>query len=81
MHNFHYNVIKKHVDAELLVTDTDSLTYETKSEDVYEDFLKPKHLFDLSNYPKDSKFYYTVNEGVIVKMKDQHKRKPITKFV
>ena len=81
MHNFHYNFVKKHVDAELLFTDTDSLTYETKSEDVYEDFLKPKHLFDLSNYPKDSKFYYAVNEGVIVKMKDQHKGKPITKLI
>ena len=34
MHNFHYNFIKKHFDAELLFTDTDSLTYETKSEDV-----------------------------------------------
>ena len=81
MHNFHYNFVKKHVDAELLFTDTDSLTYETKSEDVYEDFLKPKHLFDLSNYPKDSKFYYAFNEGVIVKMKDQHKGKPITKLI
>ena len=36
MHDFHYNFIKKHFDAKLLFTDTDSLTYEIKSEDVYE---------------------------------------------
>ena len=32
-------LLKKHFDAELLFTDTDSLTYEIKSEDVYEEFL------------------------------------------
>ena len=39
MHDFHYSFIKKHFDAELLFTDTDSLTYEIKSKDVYEEFL------------------------------------------
>ena len=32
-------LLKKHFDAELLFTDTDSLTYEIKSEDVYEEFF------------------------------------------
>ena len=27
IHDFHYSFIKKHFDAELLFTDTDSLTY------------------------------------------------------
>ena len=36
MYGLHYNFMKKHFDAELLFTDTDSLTYEIKSEDVYE---------------------------------------------
>ena len=36
MYDFHYNLIKKNFDAELLITDTDSLTYEAKSEDVCE---------------------------------------------
>ena len=39
MYDFHYNFIKKNFDAELLFTDTDSLTYEIKSKDVYEEFF------------------------------------------
>ena len=40
MYHFHYNFIKKNFDAELLFTDTDSLTYEIKSKNVYEEFYK-----------------------------------------
>ena len=47
----------KKIDAELLLTDTDSLTYEIKLEDVYEEFFKQELLFDFSNFSKDSKFY------------------------
>ena len=71
----------KHFFAELSFTDTDSLINEITSEDVYEEFYKDKHFFDLSNYPKDSKFFDPVNENVIGKMKDVHKGKPIRKFV
>ena len=40
MCDFHYNYIKKKYDnrARLLFTDTDSLTYKIKAEDVYKDF-------------------------------------------
>ena len=81
MYDFHYNFIKKHFDAELLFTDTDSLTYEIKSEDVYEEFFKHKHLFDFSNYPKDSKFLDETNKKVIGKMKDESEGKIIDEFV
>ena len=50
MHDFNYNFIKKKFDAELLFTDTDSLAYEIKSEDLYEKFFKWKDLFHFSNY-------------------------------
>ena len=81
MYDFHYNFIKKHFDAKLLFTDTGSLTYKIKSQDVYEEFFKHKHLFDLSNYQKDSKFCDSVNENVIGKMKDVSEGKINDEFV
>ena len=81
MYLFHYIFIKKHVDAELLFTDTDSLTYEIKSEDIQEEFFKHKHFFDLSNYPKDSKFFDQANKKVIGKMNDESEGKIIGEFV
>ena len=49
IYDFHYNFIEKNFDTKLLFTDTHSLTYEIKSEDVYEEFFKRKHLFDFGN--------------------------------
>ena len=57
MCDFRYNSIKKNFDAELLFTDTGRLTYEIKSENVYEEFFKQKDLFYFNNYSKDSKFF------------------------
>ena len=65
----------------MLFTDTDSLTYEVKSEDVYEEFFKHKHLVDFTNYPKDSKFFDKANKKVIGKMKDDSEGKIIDEFV
>ena len=47
----HYDYIQKKYgeNSGLLFTDTDSLMYETKTEDVYEDFRKDKEMFDFSN--------------------------------
>ena len=73
--------MKKHFDAELLFTDTDSLTYEINSKDIYEESLKHKHLFDFSNYPEDSKFFDQANKKVTGKMKDESKGKIIDEFV
>ena len=70
-------LIKKHFDAELLFTDTDSLTYEIKSEDLYEKVFKHNQFFDFSNYPKGSKFFDPTNKKVIGKMKDESERKII----
>ena len=81
MYEFHYNFIKKHFDAELLFTDTNSLTYEIKSDDVYEEFFERKHLLDFTNFSKDSKFYDSQNEMVVGKTKDEDKGILINRFV
>ena len=57
--------------SRLLFTDTDSLMYEIKTEDVYEDFSKDKEMFDFSNYSHDSKYCNDSNKLVVGKMKDQ----------
>ena len=41
----------------VLFTDTDSLRYEIKTDDVYEDFSNAKEMFDFSNYSTKSKYY------------------------
>ena len=81
MYDFYYNFIKKKIDAELLFTDTDSLTYEIKSENVYEEFFMWKDLFDCSNYSKDSKFFNEINKKVIGKMKDEFGGVTVDEFV
>ena len=65
----------------MLFTDTDSLTYDIKSENVYKDFFKWKDLLDFTNYPKDSKFFDEANKKVIGKMKDEFSRVIVIKFV
>ena len=67
MHDFHYNFIKKHFVAKLLFTDRDSLTYEIKLEDVYEEFFTHKHLFDFTNFPKNSKFLMRLMKKLLAK--------------
>ena len=62
MYEFYYKYIKSKFDAKLLLTDTDSLVYEIKTEDVYEDFYQDKNLFDFSDYPLDSKFFDPVKK-------------------
>ena len=60
MYEFHYKYIKNKFDAKLLFTDKDSVGYEIKTEDVYENFYQDKYLFDFSDYPLDSKFFDSV---------------------
>ena len=81
MYEFHYKDIKSKFDAKLLFTDTDSLVYEIKTEDVYKNFYQDKNLFDFSDYPLDSKFFDPTNKKVIDKMKDELKGKKINEFV
>ena len=83
MYDFHYNYIKNKFanKAKLLFTDTDSLSYEIKTIDVYQDFWSDRSKFDNSDYLKDSKFYDKANKKVIGKFKDEASGIPITEFI
>ena len=66
----------------MLFTDTDSLTYEIKTEeDIYEIFYKDKKFFDFCNHPKDSMLYHVTNMNRIGNMKDESKGKMNIEFI
>ena len=48
--------------SKLLFKDTDSLMYEIKTEEVYEDFSSNKEMFHSSNYSSKSKCYDNSNK-------------------
>ena len=49
MYEFCYDYITNGNNSRLLFTDTDSLMYEIKAEDVYEDFSEDKEMFHCEN--------------------------------
>ena len=69
MYEFHYDYIKNKYgnNLSLLFTDTYSLTYEINIEDVYEDFINDKDMFDLINYSAMLKHYDDSNKLVVSK--------------
>ena len=72
MYEFHYDYFKNKYgnNSKLLFTDTDSLMYEAKTEDIFEDFSSNKDMFDFSNYSTKTKYHDDSNKLVIGKMKD-----------
>ena len=78
---YDYNKNKFGNNSKLLFTDTDSLLYEIKIEDVCEDFSKDKEMFDFGNYSAKSKYYNDSNELVVGKMKDETAGVAVKQFV
>ena len=77
MYEFYYKYINRKFNVDLLFTDTDSLIYETETDDAYEDFYSDKNFFGFSGYLRDSKFFDFVKKKVIGKMEDEFKGKII----
>ena len=82
MYTFHYDYIipKYGKDATLLFTDTDSLCYKIKTDDVYEDMKARSELFDMSEYSEFNKFFDKTNKKVVGKMKDETNDYIMTKY-
>ena len=83
MFDFHYNYIKvKYGDnAQLCFTDTDSLLYDIKTEDIYKDMKQDSHLFDFSDYSSNHPMHSNANKKVIGKMKDETAGVPVREFI
>ena len=64
-----------------MFTNTDSLCYEIKTDDVYKDLFQDKELFDNSDYPKNSAFFCDKNKKVIGIMKDEAAGMVIIEFI
>jgi hypothetical protein len=74
MYNFHYNFMLKKVEREnvdLLFTDTDSLCYNVRKQDIFQIIKENKDLFDLSNYPKEHELYDKTNNKALGKFKNE----------
>ena len=76
----------------LLFTDTDSLAYAIKTDDIYADMLNDSHLFDFSGYQDDHpcfasmsldevKLIKQLNKKAIGKFKDELDGVPLQEFV
>ena len=81
MYDFHYNYMLNKYNIKLMFTDTDSLCYEIKTGDVYKDLFQDKELFDNSDYPQNSEFFFDENKKVIGKMKDEAAGMVIKEFI
>ena len=67
--------------TKLLFTDTDNLCIEIYEKNPYKKMYKYKELFDLSNLPLSSKYYYSNNKKLLGKIKNEYGGKSILKFV
>ena len=65
----------------MIFTDTDGLFYEIKTDNVYEDLLKDKDLFDNSDYPKIVRSFFYKNKKIIWKVKDEAAGMVIKEFI
>ena len=75
MYEFHYNFIKKHFDAELLFTDTNSLTYQIKPKDFMKNFLSTNICLTLLTIQKIQSFLIRLIKKLLLKWKTKNKEK------
>ena len=64
-----------------MFTDTDSLTYEIETDDVYEDFKQNSELFDFSGYDRKHPNFSDANKKVVGRFKDELNGHIMTEFV
>ncbi|XP_043481311.1 uncharacterized protein LOC122510605 [Leptopilina heterotoma] len=79
---YSYMLQKYGAACKLLYTDTDSLVYEVKCQDIYKDMKDEIDKFDTSDFPADNAYDMPqVNKKVLGLMKDKCNGKIVTEFV
>jgi hypothetical protein len=84
MYELHYNVFKNHYkeNIKLVYCDTDSLFYEIKTNDLYEDLKNEfKKYMDFSNYERNHELFDESHKKVIGFLKDEYSGQIVTEFV
>ena len=83
MYDFYYNNLKAKYGGKvgLLYTNTDSLTPEIQTDNVYEDMLTDMDSYDTSNFDKDSPLFSEKNNKVLGKMKDEWGGVTVQEFI
>ena len=83
MYDFWYGYIKKKYGdrAQLQMTDTDSLLFYCKTDNIYEDMMQSMELFDTSDYSENHPLHRNQNKKALGKMKDEGNGQPISEFV
>ena len=84
IYRFHYEYMQDRIGdkSKLLYTDTDSLVYEIRAINMYEQMKADLNEFDTSDYPVDNQFKIPlVNKKKVGLMKDEANGKIITEFV
>ncbi|GFQ69435.1 uncharacterized protein TNCT_189081 [Trichonephila clavata] len=83
MFTLYYDILKPvyQENVNLLYTDTDSLSLEIWTEDVYDDLAnKFENLVDFSNYNASHRYYSKKYQSLLGYLKDETKGIPITEF-
>ena len=83
MYEFYYKYLKTKYgeNMKLLFTDTDSLCVYVECENMYNDMYTDRHLYDLSNFPKDHFCYDVSNKKQPGKFKDECGSSAVKEFV
>ncbi|XP_020299060.1 uncharacterized protein LOC109863242 [Pseudomyrmex gracilis] len=84
LYEFHYDYMAPLYgdDCKILYTDTDSLIYHIKCEDVYENMKRDIARFDTSDYPADNPYnMLRANKKIPGYMKDENNGAVMTEFV
>ena len=84
LYDFHYNHMKSKYpyanQLKLLFTDTDSLAYAVKTDDIYSD-MAVDNRYDFSEYPLDHPLYSTSTKKALGYFKDELNSIPMEEFV